>query len=176
MSTIQGKITALANYVVMKLWPKVCDILGGLEVQVLIEIFDIWENFRTGTISAKVKTMNPEEYIKYLPEFKVVICLACKYSLHSRENVTLHFRRCHRTIELNDRKAIADYIDNLALVEEATDIQLPVDPVEAIPELPIYTDGWKCNECKYFTHKKRAMENHCRDTHGGISSRIPTYY
>jgi hypothetical protein len=109
--------------------------------------------------------MDPEQYVKYLPQFQVVVCLSCQYCLQSAEGAKLHFRNLHKEVKLQGRQAVASYVGSLTL-KNPTDILLPCEPIAAIPELPVSKDGWKCNLCTYFCAQETMIKLHATNAHG----------
>lgn len=113
--------------------------------------------------------MNPQQYVKYLPEFQSVICVACKSCITS-DSAKRHFMEHHNSVELKLRQSILRYIDSLSLVS-ITAIRIPSESISAILELPIH-DGWRCRyiaDCHYVCAKESTMQKHYLRKHNAGS-------
>jgi hypothetical protein len=107
-------------------------------------------------------------YIKYLPEFKVVVCLLCKECVspnarlrHYEDN---HAAKTEYFVEMEVRHRIRDYMATVDLCEP----DKVVAPNRFIPELKIIGKGYickfpQCGACRmsehsmrthYYSHKK----------------------
>jgi Orsellinic acid/F9775 biosynthesis cluster protein D len=107
-------------------------------------------------------------YLIYVPEFEALICRGCEHGL-TRECMTRHFQRLHKSVSTSVRKRLNDFMSGLR-VSSAEDIKLPLMEIEAMDGLEVI-NGFECQYCGGLYGTLRSMQNHCRDRHEWVKSR-----
>src|SRR5215510_9147131 len=77
--------------------------------------------------------MNPNEYLIYVSEYKVLICRSCEYCLQPG-GLYRHFQSEHKEVPINIRKALVEYADSLNVVKPM-DVRYPIQQINVIPGL-----------------------------------------
>ncbi|KAL3459175.1 hypothetical protein BJX64DRAFT_206625 [Aspergillus heterothallicus] len=111
------------------------------------------------------ESVSPSELFKYLPEYGVVICTACRYAVQPQA-IARHLKEIHRILRSNRRKYNA-YVADFCL-RQPQDIVPPKDPLYfPVPYLPV-EPGFRCNapKCEYMCVSCKRMEGHWRSDHG----------
>jgi len=107
------------------------------------------------------------EYIQYLEDWQVLICLheKCRYCLKSN-GVELHFQRYHGSIyDLHIRQEIKQYAATLTLCQPL-DIVVPTNVPPSIPGLKVWKNGWQCKVCFKVGYAMDGGRQHCKNIHG----------
>jgi Orsellinic acid/F9775 biosynthesis cluster protein D len=108
-----------------------------------------------------------EQYIKYEPQLRVMICRLCKEGV-GKNTVARHYREYHKNLPNGVRKGMVAYSNNFELCE-TNEIQYPNTIIPRIEELAV-TMGLRClyDGCNYACI---AMTDHCRPCHGWVASK-----
>jgi Orsellinic acid/F9775 biosynthesis cluster protein D len=108
-----------------------------------------------------------EPYIRYLPEYRVVICLLHGYCLSGR--IATHFEHQHRSpvlrylpFPLHFRLKMDPYQKTLDLVPD-NEVASPTEETY-IPGLTLH-DGHKCHECGFVSASEKVIKQHCTKVH-----------
>lgn len=113
-----------------------------------------------------IQTCNwqPAELLQYLPAYKVVICVACRYAIQPN-GIARHLRNLHQ-IRRGDRRSFMQYVASLRLdapdsLREVVALDFPV------PLLPVQ-DGLRCKReaCAHLCISVKRMKNHWLSVHG----------
>lgn len=116
----------------------------------------------------RITVENAERLLKYLPQFKVLICIEHRYAL---QNVERHLQDYH-TGKAKEKREVLNQYAQFELANPQ-DIQLP-DPLhEPIDELgkPLRALICEEEECEFITIHREAMRRHCKVKHDWHSTR-----
>jgi hypothetical protein len=104
-------------------------------------------------------TESIDQYVTYIPEYKVILCQSHKYCLVPG-GVKRHFRDYHKNITWRIKKAIIDYSATLDLIDP-TEVQVPIYMVKG---LKIYEDGYQClhQSCGHCAATEGSIRQHYR--------------
>jgi len=110
-----------------------------------------------------------ERMIKYLPQFKIAVCIPCGYSVNASPGIKRHLMSKHAC-----PMSMAKTIDQTFVERE---IKSPSDPkVEwiipepaspAIPYLMVHRQAIGCPLCDTIVLQTKSMYNHCSEKHRG---------
>jgi RecQ family ATP-dependent DNA helicase len=102
----------------------------------------------------------------------LVVCISqsCQHAVWPNQ-IESHCRRAKHNMSASDAKVIADrYIDKVRYTQSSGPFQVPQSIEQAIPQLPLFTDGLLCevdtDGCHYVCRKLESMLQHCRLKHG----------
>jgi hypothetical protein len=112
-----------------------------------------------------------EQYIKYEPYLRVMICRLCKEGV-TKNGIAWHYREHHKNIPRGARTSIVKYSNNFDLCE-TNEIQYPNTIIPRIEELAV-TEGIRClyDGCNYACIEPSVMkDHHCRPCHGWVVSK-----
>src|SRR5579859_2197757 len=116
--------------------------------------------------------MDVSEYVCYLPNYEVVVCLTCKYCISSNGSKR-HFGRWHKDLLLATRKIITAFCQTLQL-RQPQDVPPPPDktPIEILS----VKSGRECQVvgCNYVCSMERTAEEHGRN-HGWTKGKPKTW-
>lgn len=122
------------------------------------------------------------EYFEQLVAYALAVCKKCRHGVLPSQ-IKSHLQRAHR-VKSKQAESAADEVSSWAgLVEYASEVEVPSQAIESIPQLPVYTDGLMCrirpDRCRQIFRSERVMKNHWRDAHswspaekGGRPSRV----
>jgi Orsellinic acid/F9775 biosynthesis cluster protein D len=115
---------------------------------------------------------DPDDYVTYHPQLKVVICQPCKQCIRPG-GAYRHLLQHKNDIAQPIRSAIQKYCDALELVEPE-DVSIPTDG-QPVPGLQIQ-NGFKCSEpqCANLCSSITTAKNHAR-THGWVANKPPMW-
>jgi hypothetical protein len=95
------------------------------------------ENF-TSRLIPKMDTMDFNSFVRYVEDFKVLICRTCRHGLVAT-GVKKHFQRYHKCIPIEVRKRIVEFVAELD-IKKPEEVELPIVEVAAI-------EGQSCCYC-----------------------------
>ena len=104
------------------------------------------------------------EIILYHSKIGLAICRPCKVACS--KNFERHLRRFHKSLTLNERRTILEYIEllpNRQSIEEVNSSYSSTREMDMIEGLPVVS-GFKCHKCAFFGLKS-TMINHCQKQH-----------
>ncbi|KAF2005036.1 hypothetical protein P154DRAFT_424955 [Amniculicola lignicola CBS 123094] len=108
----------------------------------------------------------PSDLLRYLPDFKVVVCTSCQYALQPSA-ISRHLKDIHHILR-SSRKPFAEYVSTLDLAKPEAVIRstdtLAQFPVAALP----VQDGLKCSHqgCSHMCVTEKRMKSHWNVKHG----------
>jgi len=112
-------------------------------------------------------SININDYIKYIPEYKVLVCIQHGYCMNPGNGTQTHFRDHHRAIPIGIRKQIIEFSKSVVL--SAPDrISMPIWDGKPIDGLKVIENGFRCTfeNCEGFVAAAISMmEEHCRKRH-----------
>ena len=73
--------------------------------------------------------MSLENFVKYLPQFKVVVCKTCQYCLLSIEVKENLYRKHGDSIDVSTRQEISKYIASLDLASHIDPLPFPTESI-----------------------------------------------
>jgi hypothetical protein len=113
-----------------------------------------------------------DEHIRYVEEYKVVICRTCRYCIRPGGSYD-HFRLWHKDLGLPVRKELQSHCDSLDLANPK-DVRVPTDGA-TIDDLALYT-GRRCTipACGALCVKESQAIKHARG-HGWVVGRPKTW-
>ena len=106
-----------------------------------------------------------------LPAQRVAICKTHHHAI-VRSHVRRHLNSSHKEVTPKQRKevvVVAEEIEAWAAKEE--EVVIPSHVPKAIDYLPVYQDGFQCDECKYINRYLRGIRAHCQKEHGWQNGR-----
>lgn len=113
--------------------------------------------------ATKLVDLSPPELLRYLPQYKIVVCAICEYAVQPLA-VERHLKDIHDILRAQ-RKPFKQYIESLDL--DDPDVVVARD-VEAfpVPLLPVL-QGLRCNaaDCLYLCASEKRMKNHWSTMH-----------
>lgn len=106
----------------------------------------------------------PEELLRYLSVYKVVICTCCRYAIQPKA-VVRHLKEIHG-IKRSDRQPFLRYIEKFELADHELVMQYTPDEFP-IPLLPVQS-GLQCKfrGCAYLCATEKRMRHHWLSVHG----------
>lgn len=110
-----------------------------------------------------------EDGFYYLARFRVVVYKSCLYAVWPKE-VAAHLRAPRHARIIPEIRTIAQQLSSWPnLCHTATELELPTRLDEAVPYIPIYTDGQRCQlvggTCSYVSRSVGSMKHHWRLLH-----------
>jgi hypothetical protein len=85
-----------------------------------------------------------QEYFRYLPDFRLVICKTCRHAVWPKE-ATAHLKGSRHDLSPFEARVVLEELKNWPdLYYSSAELDLPRRLDVAIPCLPIYTDGLRC--------------------------------
>ncbi|KAL0630469.1 hypothetical protein Q9L58_010684, partial [Maublancomyces gigas] len=98
----------------------------------------------------------------YLPVFKVLLCIECRYAL-TRSNLVHHFHQKHGqySIDLKELKKLGEKYD--IVDREAINYPSPDSP--EVPHLHLNRNGFRCNLCSFACGKISTIQRHVGKSH-----------
>jgi len=144
----------------------------------------IEKNFQPkSTLPTIMSNSSISDYVSYLPDYQVLICLSCQWCLSPiNDRVQIHFRNKHKSIPLSTRKEIIEYSESINIVDPKN-VRLPLIDIAPIEGLEVFS-GWRCKEksvnnpseiCRECCTTEVSIEKHCRDDHGWTASKGITW-
>jgi Orsellinic acid/F9775 biosynthesis cluster protein D len=113
-----------------------------------------------------------EQHLLYVPRYRVVVCLACKYCIRPN-GAYEHLRRWHKDLARVVRKELEDYCAELDLAA-MEDVVNPIDKV-VIDGLKLhYGNKCKLDGCNYLCAKESMAVSHARG-HGWVLGKSKTW-
>ncbi len=127
---------------------------------------------------SKLPQSMSDQYIKYEPRFRVMICRLCdKGKGIGKNRIGWHYRKYHKKLALHTRKDLIKYGNNFDLYETDA-LEYPNTIIQSIEELEVM-EGVRCsfNGCNYACVLATAMSKHCTKHHDWTTSKgiILTY-
>jgi len=113
---------------------------------------------------------NLSQYVKYIPEYQVLVCIQHGYCMNPGNGIRNHLRDFHQVIPIEIRKKIIEYGNSISLLAP-NEIPMPVWDGKPIDGLKVIENGYRCisEKCKGFvTTSPGVMEKHCRNTHDWV--------
>ena len=109
------------------------------------------------------KASHPDPMLDYLPQHRVVRCVACQYAVPPSA-LSRHMKDIHRIFR-DKRRRLLDYAATLDLAE-AEQVVLPEPHEPPIPSIPI-EDGVACSYdgCNYLSVTTKRMKWHWATAH-----------
>ena len=95
-------------------------------------------------------------------EFKVLICIRCKFAV-APSAIVRHLRDQHKT-DIKLRKQVDEYIREFPFVYDHITIILPSDKSVPQPIIPI-VDGVQCQECPFKSQSREMIKKHGNSAH-----------
>jgi len=105
----------------------------------------------------------PAELLQYLPAYKVVVCLSCRYAVQP-DAISRHLKEIHH-IHRSHRRPYMQYVSKLALDKPQNVIESEV-PDFPVPFLPVQ-DGLQCASegCLHLCASEKRMKSHWVSVH-----------
>jgi hypothetical protein len=107
-----------------------------------------------------------------LSEHKLLVCTAksCQHVVWPKE-VRAHCTGKKHRMGSKDAQAMAgQFKHDGCLLQQPDELEIPRFVTSAIPQLPLYTDGLRCEvepeKCYYICRRENGMRDHCRTEHG----------
>ena len=112
---------------------------------------------------------NASNYFHHVAAWQVIVCKECCYAVWPDE-VQGHLHGKKHRIPKKEARAIAKEVEEWPGVARYNgESELPHRIHEPIPELPLYTDGWKCqlgrDPCQYICRDKKTIKTHWQAQH-----------
>jgi superfamily II DNA helicase RecQ len=109
------------------------------------------------------------EHFHHLAEWQVIVCKECHYAVWPDE-IQGHLHGKKHRIPKKEAGAIANEVEEWpGIARYSGEVELPHRIHEPIPELPLYTDGWKCqlgrDPCPYICRDEKTMKTHWQAQH-----------
>jgi hypothetical protein len=95
-------------------------------------------------------------------EFKVLICIQCKFAV-SPSAIVRHLRDQHKT-DIKLRKQVEEYIQEFPFVYDHITVPLPDENSEPQPIIPV-VDGLQCQECSFKSQSREMIKKHGNSAH-----------
>ncbi|KAK4893308.1 hypothetical protein LTR49_028509 [Elasticomyces elasticus] len=116
-----------------------------------------------------------DDFVLY-PQHRVVICKPCQHAVIP-QHIRGHLRSNHRGIEVEAQEEIIRVLQRIPNIAPNVQDATHSPPTStAIPELPVYQDGFQCiaqvrgRQCQYVCEGKRYhIKRRCREQHGCTS-------
>jgi len=118
------------------------------------------------TRNMQPQDLSPAELLRYLPNYKVVVCSSCQYAVQPGA-ISRHLKDIHHIIR-NHRRPFMQYVSKLDLDDPQNVIQSTDRPHEfPIPLLPVQ-DGLMCKHegCSHLCVSVKRMKSHWAAAHG----------
>ena len=111
-----------------------------------------------------------EQYILYLQSLQTIVCQLCHFGI-AKGGIRLHFERHHKSIPINERRALEEYIKQFNVCEIKS-VERPSREITAIEGLKIH-EGFICmwENCSHLRTTPTSMKQHCFEVHGWIKSK-----
>lgn len=105
----------------------------------------------------------PPELLRYLPQYKVVVCAICNYAIQPLA-VERHVKDIHNILRAR-RKPFRTYVESLDLDDPDVVVARAIENFP-VPLLPVL-QGLRCNaiDCTYLCASEKRMKNHWSTTH-----------
>jgi hypothetical protein len=118
--------------------------------------------------SAPGDTISPAQLLHYLPTYRVLICLHCRYAIQPGA-VMRHLKEIH-SIKRIARQVFIDHVSKIEL-SQPNDVIAPDETHFPVPLLPIQT-GLACTfvSCTHLCVTRKRMKQHWRSVHHIIAS------
>jgi superfamily II DNA helicase RecQ len=115
-----------------------------------------------------MNAINVSQYFEHVVEYQIAVCRECRHGVLP-SHIESHVRRLHK-VEHAEAKRIAEAVHGWAGVAEyASEVQVPSQVVEPIPELPMFADGKLCqldpDGCHKVFRSVKAIKEHWRQVH-----------
>jgi hypothetical protein len=112
---------------------------------------------------------DPQEYLIYLQEYQLLICITCKHTLSS-SGIPRHLQIFHKIIPNPIRQKLIEYASTLLLKDEST-VRVPTEAIPAIPYLATPIEGFRCTICtSIFSRTEKGIRKHCQRAHGWLTA------
>ena len=107
-------------------------------------------------------------FFTQLAEYPVAVCKECKHGVWP-DQIEGHLQRSHK-IPRKKAGLVGSSIRGWpGLARYPSELELPSQIVDPIPEIPLYSDGWLCQlepiRCHHVVRSMNAMKNHWREYH-----------
>lgn len=104
----------------------------------------------------------PEDYFHHLPGFRLIVCKSCLHAVWPKE-VAAHLRAPRHALTVPDVRTIVQGLGSWPdLCHSAGELELPIRLDEAVPYIPTYTDGQRCQldqgTCSYVSRSIGSMK------------------
>jgi hypothetical protein len=111
-------------------------------------------------------SVKPFDLLRYLPDFKVIVCTSCHYALQPQA-ISRHLKDIHHILR-SHRKPYLQYISGFDL-DDPEDVLRSVNHLREfpVPGLPVW-DGLKCtyHGCFHLCITEKRMKSHWTLEHG----------
>jgi Orsellinic acid/F9775 biosynthesis cluster protein D len=106
--------------------------------------------------------IDPDDYLVYLNERKVLVCRPCKYALQNT-GVKRHLKEKHQVIPNAVRKVLVEYTQSLSLLP-FSQVRMPsiTESIPAFDCLKLFENGCRCIQCNELCSMESSMIVHCR--------------
>lgn len=121
-------------------------------------------------VSPPIREKSCTEQIRYLPDFKALVCIPCGHCIKPPPHSKRHFSDMHSNWPIAKRKELLAYIETLCLVMPDR-LTYPDRRTPAVPSLPVY-DGWSCTQCIYCCVSEGTMQQHAKQVHSWQKSHV----
>ena len=111
---------------------------------------------------------NLSQYVKYIPEYQVLVCIQHGHCMNPGSGIKNHFQEYHQAIPIEMRKRIIEFGNSVSLMAP-NEIAIPVWDGKPIDGLKVIENGFRCifEDCEGFvTTSPGVIKKHCRNAHG----------
>lgn len=120
---------------------------------------------------------NIEKYVKYIEEYRVLVCIQHQYALMPGKGIKHHFNKFHTAVPLEIRNSIIEYSKTLDLVEPEN-VLTPIEEETMIKELKLHKNGFLCTHDDCIGHIEATegmMQKHYQNSHKTIKKGTRTW-
>ena len=114
------------------------------------------------------------EYITILGNTGFLACKGCKYAVLPK-GLDYHFQRLPHKLSKEERSkillALNDYPTLVQDREGVREGEIPSSFPYYFPDLALYSNGFSCEECSYYTRNRVSIQGHFKNIHNWINPR-----
>jgi Orsellinic acid/F9775 biosynthesis cluster protein D len=117
-----------------------------------------------------------EQYIKFVPQLRVMLCRLCKEGI-TKNTVGWHYMEHHKDVALRVRKDVVKYSNNFDVCTKK-EFEYPTTIISRIEDR-VVEKGVRClyNDCIHACVSVGSMREHCKTGHGWVASKgITVWY